>query len=58
MAGTEGKDLRELKELVEFLKANEIAEFEMERAEGKLRIKFAGGRRRLRLGSMRGSWRG
>jgi acetyl-CoA carboxylase biotin carboxyl carrier protein len=34
-------NLEKLRELVEFLKANEIAEFETERAEGKLRIKFA-----------------
>jgi hypothetical protein len=45
-------NLEKLRELVEFLKANEIAEFETERAEGKLRS------RRLRLGSMRASWRG
>ena len=34
--------LDELRELVEFLKANEIAEFDMERSDVKLRIKFAG----------------
>ena len=34
-------NLDKLRELVEFLKANEIAEFETEKAEGKLRIKFA-----------------
>ncbi|MGA8941044.1 MAG: acetyl-CoA carboxylase biotin carboxyl carrier protein [Acidobacteriaceae bacterium] len=42
MAGTEGKDLRELKELVEFLKANGIAEFEMERPDLKVGLRFAG----------------
>ena len=42
MAGTEGKDLRELKELVEFLKANGIAEFEMERPDMKVALRFAG----------------
>ena len=34
--------LKELRELVEFLKANEIAEFDMEQADLKVRIKFAG----------------
>lgn len=34
--------LDELRELVEFLKANEIAEFDLERSDVKLRIKFAG----------------
>ena len=42
MAGTEGKDLRELKELVEFLKASGIAEFEMERPDLKVGLRFAG----------------
>jgi len=36
------KALQELRELVEFLKANGIAEFEMERGELKLGLKFAG----------------
>ena len=34
--------LEELRELVEFLKASGIAEFDMERADLKVRIKFAG----------------
>lgn len=34
--------LHELRELVEFLKANEIAEFDMERTDWKVRIKFSG----------------
>ena len=34
--------LDELRELVDFLKANGIAEFDMERADWKVRIKFAG----------------
>jgi acetyl-CoA carboxylase biotin carboxyl carrier protein len=34
--------LDELRELVEFLKSNGIAEFEMEREELKVKIKFAG----------------
>src|SRR5579864_4072206 len=38
----DGKDLDELRELVEFLKANGIGEFDMERADIKVRIKFAG----------------
>jgi acetyl-CoA carboxylase biotin carboxyl carrier protein len=38
----EGKDLQELRELVEFLKANGIAEFELERSDVKVGIKFAG----------------
>jgi len=37
----EDKELQELRELVEFLKAKEIAEFDMERADLKVRIKFA-----------------
>jgi acetyl-CoA carboxylase biotin carboxyl carrier protein len=35
-------NLQELRELVEFLKANSIAEFDMERADLKVRIKFTG----------------
>ncbi|HEY0265053.1 MAG TPA: acetyl-CoA carboxylase biotin carboxyl carrier protein [Granulicella sp.] len=38
----EGNNLDDLKELIEFLKANEIAEFDIERPELKMRIKFAG----------------
>jgi acetyl-CoA carboxylase biotin carboxyl carrier protein len=38
----DGKELNELRELVEFLKANEIAEFDMERSDMKVRIKFVG----------------
>ena len=34
--------MQELRELVEFLKANGIAEFDLEQAEMKVRIKFAG----------------
>jgi acetyl-CoA carboxylase biotin carboxyl carrier protein len=34
--------LQELRELVEFLKANDIAEFDMEQDDLKVRIKFAG----------------
>ncbi|MDE1154483.1 MAG: acetyl-CoA carboxylase biotin carboxyl carrier protein [Acidobacteriaceae bacterium] len=36
-----GFDLKDLRELVEFLKANDIAEFEMEREEEKVALKFA-----------------
>jgi acetyl-CoA carboxylase biotin carboxyl carrier protein len=36
------KKLDELRELVDFLKQNGIAEFDMERADLKVRIKFAG----------------
>lgn len=35
------EELRELKELIEFLKENQIGEFELERDELKVRIKFA-----------------
>jgi len=35
-------NLNELRELVEFLKANGIAEFDMERSDLKVRLKFAG----------------
>jgi acetyl-CoA carboxylase biotin carboxyl carrier protein len=38
----EGKDLKELRELVEFLKASGIAEFEMERPDLKVGLKFLG----------------
>jgi acetyl-CoA carboxylase biotin carboxyl carrier protein len=38
----DGKDLNELRELVEFLKANGIAEFEMERQDLKVGLKFVG----------------
>src|SRR5438309_10286843 len=38
----DGKKLDELRELVEFLKANGIAEFDMEQDDLKVRIKFAG----------------
>ena len=38
----DGNKLNELRELVEFLKANEIAEFDMEQEDLKVRIKFAG----------------
>jgi acetyl-CoA carboxylase biotin carboxyl carrier protein len=38
----DGTKLEELRALVEFLKANEIAEFDMEQADLKVRIKFAG----------------
>ena len=35
-------NLKELRELIEFLKANAVAEFDMERTDLKVRIKFAG----------------
>ena len=38
----DGNKLDELRELVEFLKANGIAEFEMEHEGLKVKIKFAG----------------
>jgi acetyl-CoA carboxylase biotin carboxyl carrier protein len=38
----DGNRLDELRELVDFLKENGIAEFDMERADWKVRIKFAG----------------
>ena len=37
----EEKDLKELRELVEFLKQNDIAEFDLHRHEMQLRIRFA-----------------
>ena len=36
------EQLQELRELVEFLKANAVGEFDMERPDLKVRIKFAG----------------
>ncbi|MDE1161670.1 MAG: acetyl-CoA carboxylase biotin carboxyl carrier protein [Acidobacteriaceae bacterium] len=36
-----GQDLKELRELVEFLKANDIAEFELERDDVKVALKFS-----------------
>jgi acetyl-CoA carboxylase biotin carboxyl carrier protein len=38
----EEKDLQELRELVEFLKASGVAEFEMERPDLKVGLRFAG----------------
>ncbi len=38
----DGKEMTELRELVEFLKANDVAEFDMEREDLKVRLKFAG----------------
>ena len=38
----DGNEMNELRELVDFLKENGIAEFDLERAETKIRIKFAG----------------
>jgi acetyl-CoA carboxylase biotin carboxyl carrier protein len=38
----DGKELQELRELVEFLKASGIAEFEMERPDLKVGLRFAG----------------
>ena len=40
--GMESNNLNELRELVEFLKANGIAEFDVERTDLKMRIKFIG----------------
>ena len=37
----EEKDLNELRELVQFLRDNDIAEFDLDREEMKVRIKFA-----------------
>ena len=36
------EQMRELRELIEFLKTNEIAEFDMEHPDLKVRLKFAG----------------
>jgi acetyl-CoA carboxylase biotin carboxyl carrier protein len=38
----DSNNMNELRELVEFLKANGIAEFDVERTDLKMRIKFAG----------------
>jgi len=38
----DGNDLKELRELVEFLKSSGIAEFEMERPDLKVGLRFAG----------------
>jgi len=38
-----GDELKELRDLVEFLKANDVAEFEMEREDLKVALKFASG---------------
>ena len=38
----DGNEMKELRELIEFLKANEIAEFDLEQEGLKVRLKFAG----------------
>ena len=38
----EANEMQELKELIEFLKANEVAEFDLERGELKVKLKFMG----------------
>jgi acetyl-CoA carboxylase biotin carboxyl carrier protein len=38
----DGKEMQELRELVEFLKASGIAKFEMERSDQKIALEFAG----------------
>ena len=38
----DGNELNELRELVEFLKANDIAEFDLEKENLKVRLKFQG----------------
>ena len=38
----DGNEMKELRELIEFLKAQEIAEFDLEREGLKVRLKFAG----------------
>ena len=54
------EDMKELKELIEFLKENNIGEFDLERGELKIRIKFAqeggdpcGGNDAIRRGTCR-----
>ncbi len=37
----EKKDMQELRELVEFLRENNIAEFDLHRGEQQIRLKFA-----------------
>ncbi len=37
------EELKELRELIEFLKESKIGEFDLERGELKVRIKFASG---------------
>ena len=49
----DGTKMQELRELVEFLKANEIAEFDMEQADLKVRIKFVGAPLRLQAWTWR-----
>ena len=51
------EDMKELKELIEFLKENKIGEFDLERGDLKVRIKFAqegGGTRPRRHGTPAG----
>ena len=38
----DAKEMQELRELIEFLKQNEIAEFELQRGEQHVKLKFAG----------------
>ena len=52
-----GRGSAGVQELVEFLKANGIAEFDMERTDLKVRLKFAGLQPRLRRRSICRIWR-
>ena len=52
----DGNDLKELRELVEFLKASGIAEFEMERPDLKVGLKFVGAAAPASSGDSRGGF--
>ncbi len=51
-------ELKDLRELIEFLKANEIAEFDLEKNDLKVRLKFAGAPRCCGAGLDMARWRG
>ena len=46
------EEIAELKELIEFLKANGIGEFDLERGDLKVRLKFAGTAQQVDFGHL------
>jgi acetyl-CoA carboxylase biotin carboxyl carrier protein len=46
------EEIAELKQLIEFLKENEIGEFDLERGDLKIRLKFAGAAQQVNLAQL------